>query len=101
MKNLIENHPDVVKSYKVVYECRFNKFMDGIDTPEFKSGFRDDDLCKKKYFFTRLIPRDACLSGKKELFHLAWMEVKKEHQNETFHYWDLNSAYTYALGKFE
>ena len=98
MKALIETYPNVVQSYKIVHACHFDRFLKE-DTSEFKTGFKNNDLYKNKYFFTRLIPRNACLTGKKELFHLSWM--KEEHPNQTFHYWDLNSCFTHALKEFE
>ena len=98
MKMLKKNFPDLVNSVKVVYECKFDEFLDGKYAPDFDSSFKEDDLYKERRYFKRLVPRDACLPGQKVLLHLCWS--KKDYPNETFYYWDMNMAYTYALKKF-
>ena len=97
MELLKQNHPDVIESHKVVYDCKFTQFLNGKFVPEFDSRFLQSDLSRKQ-FFDRLIPRNACLPGKKELFQMSW--DKKRHGHESFHYWDKNMAYTHALTQF-
>ena len=55
-----QNYPDLVKSHQVVYECNFVDFLNGKYSPEFDKTFRESELFKKQ-FFSRLVPRDACL----------------------------------------
>ena len=98
MEMLKKNVPDMVKSATVVYECKFKEFLNGTYSPSFNSEFKEHDLYKKRQYFPRLVPRHACLPGKKVLLHLCWN--KKDYPNEKFYYWDLNMAYTYALKKF-
>ena len=92
-----QNYPDLVKSHKVVYECNFVDFLNGRYSPEFDETFKESEMFKKQ-FFSRLVPRDACLPGQKVLLHLCW--DKTDNPNENFYYLDLNMAYTYALKKF-
>ena len=98
MNKLKENYSELVKSIKIVYDCKFSEFLDGDYSPDFDSSFLQNDLFKEKKYFQQLVPRDSCLPGKKALFHLNWN--KNDHPSETFHYWDMNMAYTYALKKF-
>ena len=96
MNMLKKNCPDLVKTVKVVYDYKFTEFLDGKYSPDFDSTFKENELYKEKKFFQRLIPRDACLPGMKVLLHLSWNKI----ETETFHYLDMNMAYTYALKKF-
>ena len=96
MNMLKKNCPDLVKTVKVVYDCKFTEFLDGKYSPDFDLTFKENELYKEKKFFQRLIPRDACLPGMKVLLHLSW----NKNVNETFHYLDMNMAFTYALKKF-
>ena len=98
MVMLKKNFPDLVKYHKVVYECKFKEFLAGKISPDFDSTFDIDDLNKKQQFFSRLIPRAACLPGKKVLLHLCWSKI--DSPNQKFYYWDMNMAYTYALKKY-
>ena len=97
MHLLKKNYPNLVKSHKVVYECKFVDFLRGKHSPDFDENFKKSILFEKQ-FFSRLVPRDSCLPGQKVLLHLSW--DKKDYPNENFYYLDMNMAYTYALKKF-
>ena len=98
MEFLKTNHPDVIQNYNNIPDCEFAKFLKGEPSPKFQSAFFESPLYQKQYF-TRLVPRDACLPGTKDLFNICW--DKDNHPDETFYVLDLNMAYTHALQKFE
>ena len=97
MDMLKQNYPNLIKSVKIVYECRFVDFLKGKYSPDFDETFKNTKFSEKQFFY-RLVPRDACLPGQKVLLHLSW--DKKDFPDENFYYLDLNMAYTYALKKF-
>ena len=98
MEFLKKHHPEVIQSYDNIPDCEFAKFLKREPSTQFQSAFFESPHYQKQ-FFTRLVPRDACLPGKKDLFNMCW--DKEKYPDETFYVWDMNMAYTYALQKFE
>ena len=84
MTLLKTNFPNLVDNVKTVYECKFNEFLKNGYAPDFESTFMENALFKERQYFSRLVPRDACLLGKKDLLCLCWN--KHDFPNENFYY---------------
>jgi len=101
---LLQNFPNDILDYKVVYECQWQSFKK-TDNNYFIYKLVTD-LKSEKRPLHRLIPRSTVRAGLSDVYYLRWQ--KEDFPNEQFFYSDVQGLYScaainypYPVGKYE
>ena len=92
MNDLVQKE-DSIKGYVIEHECIFNRFLSSPQAEPFKNSSYG-----KLIYASRLVPREAMTSGRRDLLRLQWS--KDSHPDEIFFMIDANMCYSYVVRNY-